>query len=344
MKAREETRHRDARRADASDESMPLPIPTLVDVLDARRQIGPYLRPTPLYEYPALSALLGTELWVKHENHQPTGAFKVRGGINLISRLTPEERKRGVIAASTGNHGQSVAYAARLFDVPATICVPENANPLKLDAMRALGATVIEVGWDFDDAREECERLAAAKGYRYIHSGDEPLLIAGVGTCTLEIVEEQPDLDVLIVPVGGGSGAAAACVAAKGITPSLRVVGVQSEAAPAAYRSWRAHALVEDRMETFAEGLATRTAFELPQRILWERLDDFVLVTEDEIRRAVVTMIQKTRNLVEGAGAAPLAAALRLRESLAGKRTAIVCSGGNLSLEHLRETLDRYTG
>ncbi|HLJ68552.1 MAG TPA: pyridoxal-phosphate dependent enzyme, partial [Chloroflexota bacterium] len=160
--------------------------------------------------------------------------------------------------------------------------------------------------------------------------------------CSLEILEARPDLDVLIVPIGGGSGAAAACVTVKAINPAVRIIGVQSEAAPAAYRSWQARALVEDGMATFAEGLATRTAFELPQRILWERLDDFVLVSEEELRRAVVTMIEKTRNLVEGAGAAPLAAALRLSEQLAGTRTAIVCSGGNLSLEHLRETLGLF--
>jgi threonine dehydratase len=198
------------------------------------------------------------------------------------------------------------------------------------------------VGRDFDEAREECERLAAEQGYRYIHSGDEPLLIAGVGTYTLEMLEVRPHLEVIIVPIGGGSGAAGACITARAINPSIRVIGVQSEAAPAGYRSWRARALVEDRMATFAEGLATRTAFELPQRILWEYLDDFVLVSEEEIRRAVVTMIEKTRNLVEGAGAAPLAAALQLRERLAGKRTAIVCSGGNLSLQHLRETLELF--
>ena len=323
---------------------MSLPNPTLVDVLEARRQIGPYLSPTPLYEYPALSALVGTELWVKHENHLPTRSFKVRGGIVLISRLSPQERKAGVIAASTGNHGQSVAYAARLFGVPAIVCVPENANRLKVDSMRALGATIIAVGQDFDEARDECERLAAEHGYRYIHSGNEPLLIAGVATYSLEMLEVRPDLEVLIVPIGGGSGAAGACVLAKAINPALQVIGVQSEAAPAAYRSWKARALVEDRMATFAEGLATRTAFELPQRILWERLDEFVLVSEEDIRRAVVTMIQKTRNLVEGAGAAPLAAALRLSERLAGKRTAVVCTGGNLSLEHLREALELFGG
>jgi len=237
-----------------------------------------------------------------------------------------------------------VAYAARLFGVPAIVCVPENANRLKVDSMRALGATIIAVGQDFDEARDECERLAAEHGYRYIHSGNEPLLIAGVATYSLEMLEVRPDLEVLIVPIGGGSGAAGACVLAKAINPALQVIGVQSEAAPAAYRSWKARALVEDRMATFAEGLATRTAFELPQRILWERLDEFVLVSEEDIRRAVVTMIQKTRNLVEGAGAAPLAAALRLSERLAGKRTAVVCTGGNLSLEHLREALELFGG
>ncbi|HLJ67569.1 MAG TPA: pyridoxal-phosphate dependent enzyme, partial [Chloroflexota bacterium] len=165
-----------------SSPTVSLSVPTLVDVLDARRQIAPYLHPSPLYEYPALSELVGAEVWVKHENHLPTGAFKVRGGINLISRLSAQERTAGVIAASTGNHGQSVAYAARLFGVPAIVCVPENANRLKVDSMRALGATIIAVGQDFDEAREECERLAAEHGYRYIHSGNEPLLIAGVGT------------------------------------------------------------------------------------------------------------------------------------------------------------------
>jgi len=314
-------------------------VPTFADVLAARRQIGPYLRPTPLYSYPALSELVGAEVWVKHENHQPVGAFKVRGGVNLVSQLSEEERGRGLIAASTGNHGQSIAYAARLFGLRARICVPERANPVKLASMRALGAELIEYGRDYDEAREHCERLASERGYRYIHSGNEPLLIAGVATETLELLEEQPEIEVIIVPVGGGSGAAGACIAAKAIDASIEVVGVQSEAAPAGYRSWQARRLLEDRMETFAEGLATRTAFELPQRILWEQLDDFVLVSEEELRRAVLQMLEGTRNLVEPAGAAPLAAALQLRQRLAGKRVALVLSGGNISLAQLRELL-----
>jgi threonine dehydratase len=316
-------------------------VPTLSDVLSARRQIAPYLRPTPLYVYPALSELVGAEVWVKHENHQPIGAFKVRGGVNLVSRLDDAERRRGVITASTGNHGQSISFAGRLFGVRAVVCVPEGANPVKLASMRALGGELVEHGRDFDEARENAEALAAEHGYRYIHSGNEPHLIAGVGTHTLEILEEQPEIDAVIVPIGGGSGAAGACIAAKSIRRSIEVIGVQSEAAPAAYRSWASRSLLEDRMATRAEGLATRVAFGLPQQILWEQLDDFVLVGEDDLERAVLHMLEHTRNLAEPAGAAPLAAALQLRDRLAGKRVALILSGGNISPDHLREILAR---
>jgi threonine dehydratase len=313
--------------------------PTLDDVLAARARLEPYLRPTPLYPYPALSELVGADVWVKHENHLPTGAFKVRGGINLVSRLGDDERAAGVVSASTGNHAQSIAYASRLFGVPATICMPEAANPVKVAATRALGAEIVFHGRDFDEAREHCERLARERGLRYIHSGNEPLLIAGVATTTLEILDQLADVDTIVVPVGGGSGAAGACIAAASASRRIEVVGVQSEAAPAAYRSWKEGRVVEDRMGTFAEGLATRVGFELPQRILRERLADFVLVGEDEIGRATLQMIEGTRNLVEPAGAAPLAAALRLRERLAGTRVALVCSGGNVSLAQLRGLL-----
>jgi threonine dehydratase len=314
-------------------------IPTFVDVLEARRCIAPYLRPTPLYEYGVLEELLDAKVFVKHENHQPTGAFKVRGGVNLVSQLSRDERERGVIAASTGNHGQSIAYAARLFGIRATICVPENANPVKVASMRAFGAELVFHGRDFDEARERCQRLAADRGYRYVHSGNEPLLIAGVATGALEILLAEPSLDAIVVPIGGGSGAAGACIVAGAVNPRVLVIGVQSEAAPAAYRSWREHALVEDEMRTFAEGLATRTPFELPQRIMWESLDDFVLVSDEDIRAAQATMIEATRNLVEAAGAAPLAAALKLRERLAGKRVALVLSGGNATRAQLLDVL-----
>jgi threonine dehydratase len=314
-------------------------IPELRDVLLAQRQIRPYLPRTPLHSYPALNALLGTDVYVKHENYQPVGAFKVRGGINLISQLSPQERERGVISASTGNHGQSVAYAARLFGVAARIVVPERANPGKVAAMQGMGAEVIFHGESFDAARVHCEALAREHGYRYIHSGDEPLLIAGVATETLEMLEDQPGLEVIVVPIGGGSGAAGACIAAHGVSAHIRVIGVQAEAAPAAYESWRQRMLAEAPNRTFAEGLSTGVGFALPQRILQGQLDDFVLVGEDEILRAMVWMVERAHTLAEGAGAAPLAAAYKLRDQLRGKRVGLVCSGGNTSLEHLRRAL-----
>ena len=309
--------------------------PTLADVRAAAERLGPHLPRTPLYAHAGLDGLLGTEVLVKHENHLPTGAFKVRGGVNLVAQLSEDERERGLIAASTGNHGQSLAYAGMLFGVRVTICVPAGANPAKVGSIRALGAEIVEHGRDFDEAREECERLAVAHGRRYVHSGDESHLIAGVGTHTLEILEDEPEIDAVVVPIGGGSGAAGACIVAKALRPSCEVIGVQAEAAPAAYRSWRARAVCEDRMETAAEGLATRVGFALPQSILWEHLDDFVLVGEDELRHANRLMIEHTRTLVEGAGASPLAGALRLRERLVGKRVALICSGGNITLAQL---------
>src|SRR5438034_11558648 len=180
--------------------------PAFADVLDAARQIRPYLQPTPLRRYPPLERLVGTELYVKHENHNPTGAFKVRGGINLVASLSADER-RGVITASTGNHGQSIAFACQRERVPCTVVVPIGNNPEKNAAMRAFGAEVIEFGRDFDDAGERVEEMTRQGGLRYVHSANEPLLLAGVGTYALEIFEELPNADVIVVPIGGGSGA-----------------------------------------------------------------------------------------------------------------------------------------
>jgi threonine dehydratase len=313
--------------------------PVYTDVLRARRVVARHLAPTPLRHYPALDRLLGARVLVKHENLQPTGAFKVRGGINLVARLSAEERAAGVVSASTGNHAQSIAYAAQLFGVRARIVMPEGANPLKVEATRGYGAEVIFHGADFDEARLRCEELARADGARYVHSANEPLIIAGVATHTLEMFEEEPDVEVIYVPVGGGSGAAGACLVARTVSPRARVVGVQAEKAPAAYHSWRARKLLEDRMETEAEGLATRVAFELPQRMLWEMLDDFLLVTEEEIRQAVRLYAEAARTLAEGAGAAALAGALKHRHAHAGRTVALVLSGGNLTVEQLRRAL-----
>jgi threonine dehydratase len=316
-----------------------MPFPTFRDVLEAQRRLRPYLPRTPLHSYPAVDALIGTQVFIKHENYQPVGAFKVRGGINLLSQMSGEERRRGVIAASTGNHGQSVAYAARLFGVQARVVVPEGANPGKVAAMRGMGAEVILHGERFDDSVRRCAELATQHGARYIHSGDEPLLIAGVGTETLEMLEDEPELEVLIVPIGGGSGAAGACITARGIDPHIRVIGVQAAESPAAYESWRQKRVVSMPNRTFADGLATGAGFALPQAILWEMLPEFLLVEEDEIRQAMVWMIERAHTLAEPAGAAALAAAYRLRGDLKGKKVGIVCSGGNASLEHLRDAL-----
>ncbi|HEV2141118.1 MAG TPA: threonine/serine dehydratase [Candidatus Dormibacteraeota bacterium] len=317
-----------------------LPEPTFADILDAARQIRPYLQPTPLRRYAALEHMVGAEVHVKHENHNPTGAFKVRGGVNLISRLSEDERRRGVIAASTGNHGQSVAFGARLFGVSAIICAPSRANPVKVESMQDLGAEVVLEGERYDDSRRHAEELAHEHGYRYIHSGDEPLLISGVGTHTLEVLQEQPHVDTVIVPIGGGSGAAGAAIAAKAINPDIRVIGVQSEQAPAAYLSWKSRELVESPNRTRAEGLSTAVPFELPQRIMRRLLDDFVLVTDDEIDAATAVMIEKTRTLVEAAGAAALAAALKLRAGLRDHSVALICSGGNISPTQLKTLLN----
>ncbi len=313
--------------------------PVFGDVLAAARRIRTYLQPTPLRRYPALDRLTGAEVFVKHENFNPTGAFKVRGGINLVSRLTDDERARGVIAASTGNHGQSVAYAARIFGVSAIICAPEQANPVKVEAMQELGAEVIQQGERYDDARQNAERLAREHGYRYIHSGDEPLLIAGVGTIALEILQEQPDVEVLIVPVGGGSGAAGACIAAKAVDSRIEVIGVQSSEAPSAQLTWSARERREAPNRTRAEGLSTAAPFDLPQRIMQRLLDDFVLVSDAEIDASNHVMIEKTRTLVEAAAAAPLAAAMKLADRLAGRRVALVCSGANISPVQLKALL-----
>jgi len=316
--------------------------PTLRDVYEAKKTIAPYLARTPLHYSAGLSEVLQAQVYLKHDEYLPLGAFKARGGINLLAHLSPEDRARGVITASTGNHGQSIAYACRLFGVRALIALPETANPLKVAALRSLGAELIFHGANFDEARAYCERLAVEEGYRYVHPANEPLLIAGVATQTLEVIEDLPEVEAVIVPLGGGSAAAGACIVAKTVDPSIQVVAVQSEAAPAGYLSWKRGALVEGPMETFAEGLATAAGYELPQSILRQHLDDFVLVSDDEIRYAIGLLIEKAHTLAEAAGAAALAGALKCGEALRGKKVSIAVSGANITLEQLQEALKVY--
>lgn len=314
--------------------------PTLHDVYRARQVVNRFLAPTPLLQPPALAERLGCDLFVKCENLQPIGAFKVRGGLYLLDQLLPEERARGVITASTGNHGQSIAYAARAFGATATIYVPERANPLKVAAMRRLGAEVVFAGDDFQSSFDAAREAAAAQGATFVHPANEPRLIAGVATYTLEILEAVPDLDLLIIPIGGGSGASGACLAGKTISPRLRVIGVQATGAPAVHDSWHRHELLTfDQAETFAEGIATRAAYALPMSVFWQHLDDIRLVSDAELRRAMLTFLETTGMLAEGAGAAPLAAAYAMRHELANLKVAVVLSGGNLTLDALSEAL-----
>ena len=318
--------------------------PTFRDVLDARRTIAPYVSRTPLISYAALDSFIGAEVRLKHENHHPLGAFKVRGGINFLAHLSEEQRRRGLTTASTGNHGQSVANACRLFGAKAVIVVPKNANPLKVKSMENLGAQVLFHGGNFDEARGYSERLAKEEGYRYVHAADEPLLVAGVATFALEIIEDFPDVEYILVPLGGGSGAAGASIVAKAVNPNIRVVAVQSEQAPAGYLSWKNRRITEAPMHTIAEGLATQTGYELPQSIIWDLLDDFLLVSDEEIARAIAILIEKAHTLAEEAGAAALAGAIKMKDELKGKRVAVVVTGSNITLDRLKEALDLYQG
>jgi threonine dehydratase len=315
-------------------------LPTFQDILAARNIIRRYLAPTPLYNYPALDPAVGAQLYIKHENYQPIGAFKVRGGVNFMAHLDDETRGRGVVSASTGNHGQSIAYAAQLFGVRAVIVVPEGANPVKVNAMRSYGAEVVFHGADFEACKRHCRTLEEQEGLRFVSSGDEPLLIAGVATHTLEVLEERPDIETLIVPIGGGSGVAGASLVAKAVNPAIRVIAVQAAGAPAAFLAWQARAWRTAEIHTFAAGLATGEPFMMPQQILWEKLDDFVLVEDRDLLVSMRLLLERAKTLAEPAGAAALAAAIQLREQLAGQKVALILSGGNVSPAELRQCLD----
>jgi threonine dehydratase len=311
--------------------------PTFADVLRARRIVSQYLPRTPLLPSPSLSKLLGFKVYLKYENHQPIGAFKVRGGLNLVASMSADQRARGVITASTGNHGQSIAYAARIFGLRAVIVMPEVSNPDKVEAMVNLGADIVFCGQDFEDARLKAEQMAHDQGIYYVHPANEPRLIAGVGTYGLEILEDLPDVQAIIVPIGAGSGICGTAIVAKTIHPSIRIVGVQAEKAPSVFLSWQEQRMVDTpSCDTFAEGLATRTPFELPLSIMRDLVDEIVLVTEAEMRQAIILLLEKAHTVAEGAGAASTAAAIKLQHRLQGQTVACVLSGGNLPLSMLQ--------
>jgi threonine dehydratase len=298
------------------------------------------MRPSPLLKHALLTEWLGADVWVKHENHNPTCAFKIRGGINLVSQLTADERRQGVVSASTGNHGQSIALACHLYGVRCRIVVPVGSNPDKMAAMRAFGAEVVEHGRDFDEAREFVEGMAAREGWRYVHSANEPHLIAGVATYALEMFEDLPDVDYVFVPVGGGSGAAGCCLVRTSLGSRAKIVGVQAERADAFARSWHGgERVVGERADTFAEGVATRVTFDLTFSFLKTELEDVVTLSEAELAEGVRAALSLTHNLAEPAGAAPLIAARKCGASLAGKKVACVMTGGNIDAATLRRVL-----
>lgn len=316
--------------------------PDFKNILHARETIDPYIFRTPVRQYPGFSELLDADVWVKHENFQIMGSFKPRGGLNLVGTSSPAERDRGFITASSGNHGQSVSYSCKTFGSNATIVVPEQANPVKVSAMRALGAEVIHHGAYFDVCNSYAEELAEKNGARYIHPINEPLLVAGVATYTLEIHEDLKNIDYLIVPVGGGSGASGACIVSNEISPSTKIIGVQASAAPAVYESWRSGKLENRPMKTIAEGLATGRAYELAVNILRARLDDFITVSDKSIVEGITLFVNHTRTLVEHAGSATIAAALKIKKQLRGSRVVLIASGANLTQNQLHYSLTNF--
>ncbi len=315
---------------------------TFGDVLAARNRIRPHLPSTPFRSYAPLDSAVGEgiRVFVKHENHQPTNAFKVRNALSVMTTLTADEKRRGVVAATRGNHGLGVAWAGQLFRAPVTICVPLGNNPEKNEAIRGLGATLIEEGRDYDESTAVAARLVRERGMRLVHSTNDPLVIAGAATMTLEMLDQQPELDTLVIAVGGGSQAVGALTVTRELRPELKVFGVQAERASAIHDSWHARQpLSKPSADTFADGLATRQTYELTFPALSEGLAGFVSVSEQEIADALRLLIRTTHSLAEGAGAAGLAGLLKLREELAGKTVGIVISGANIDEATLREVL-----
>ncbi|MFZ0739454.1 MAG: threonine/serine dehydratase [Candidatus Acidiferrales bacterium] len=315
--------------------------PSFDDVVAARTVVGRHLRKTPLIYSPALSEHLGCEYYIKAEIFQPTGAFKVRGGINFMGTLSESEKRDKFVSASAGNHGQSLAYSGRLFGTHVIIYMSaENPNSFKLNAMRSMGAEVRLYGRDVEEAVTEAKRAARDGGLRYVHHANEPKLIAGVGTMALEIFEDLPDVDVIVAPIGAGSSASGNAIVARHVNPKVKVIGVQSERAPAIWHAWKEHHLrPHSVLTTEHEGIGTRVPAELTTPILWDLLADFILVSDEDINDAIRALAQHAKLLAEGAGAASLAGAKKMRDQFRGKKVVGIMSGGNLPLERMARVL-----
>lgn len=304
------------------------------EVLKSRKVVYKYLSPTGLYQYENLSSLIGAEIFIKHENHNPTGTFKVRGGINLMHNLKKSGVK-GVITFSTGNHGLSIAQSAAWLGIEAIIVVPENNNPVKNRSIKLTGATLIEAGKTFEEASTVVAELSEKQGLYYAHPANEPHLINGVGTEFVEIIEAVPDLDAVILPIGAGSEVAAAATVLKTINPEVQIFAVQAESSSAAFLSWKSGKILSSENSTFAGGFATGIAYEIPFKIYKDNLSDFVLLSEEEIYQGISLAGYYTHNYLEGAGASTIMAAIKLREKLRGKKVVLQFSGGNASPDEI---------
>jgi threonine dehydratase len=314
-------------------------LPTLSEIETAAQIVYRAMPPTPQYRWPLLCEHVGTEVWLKHENHTPVGAFKLRGGLVYFSQL---EKKQGVIAATRGNHGQSVALCARQYRMAATIVVPHGNSVEKNAAMRAFGAELIEHGQDFQAARLHAESLAEEKGLFMVPSF-HPVLVAGVASASLELFRAVEGIDTLYVPIGLGSGICAAVAVRNALGLSTEIVGVVSAQAPAYAHSFRAKKAVDAEVTTqLADGMACRTPEPQALDVLWRNVDRIVEVTDDELAQAIAILFQCTHNCAEGAGAAPFAAIRKERARLAGRKLAGVLSGGNIDREVFASVLARH--
>lgn len=309
---------------------------SLAEVIRAKAPVYQHLLPSHLTQYDGLSNLLDAQIHIKHENHNPTGSFKVRGGINLMHHLK-QAAVPGVITFSTGNHGISVAATASWFGLTAVVVVPEKNNPAKNRKIREAGAELIEAGSSFEESSKVVEKIAAQRELYSVHPANEPHLINGVGTEFLEIMEALPDVDAVIVPVGAGSEAAAAVTVLKAVNPDIEIYAVQAENSSAAFLSWKSGRIRSSGNSTFAGGFATGTGYKIPFEIYKGHLADFVLLSESEIYEGIALAAYYTQNLVEGAGAATLMAAIQLKERLQGKKVVLQFSGSNASPEEIEK-------
>jgi threonine dehydratase len=307
---------------------------TLEDIEDAGKIIYSDLAPTPQYRWPLLCERLGTEIWVKHENHTSVGAFKVRGGLTYFAKLVQSGTvPKGVISATRGNHGQSVGLAARRYGIPATIVVPRGNSVEKNAAMRALGVELIEHGDDFQAAREHAEMLASARSLHMVPSF-HPLLVAGVATYSLELLRAVTGLDTVYVPIGLGSGICGMLAVRDALSLKTEVVGVVSAHAPAYAESFRARRIIESPVSTkLADGMACRTPEVDALEAIWRGVDRIVQVTDDEVATAMCMLFECTHNASEGSGAAALAAAVQEQSRILGRKVAVILSGGNVDRE-----------